>query len=76
MVTSFGSNDRGVAGEVESHPGAGEPRETMGMWPHAAAKAAPPNGHFVAVHLLSLSESESGVKVHCQTLTLDFVLHI
>ena len=49
----------------------------MGMWPPAAAEAAPPIGLLVvAVHLLSLSESESGVKVHGQTLTLDFVLHI
>ena len=50
----------------------------MGMWPPAAAvEDAPPTGQFVvAVHLLSLSESDSGVKVHGQTLTLGFVLHI
>ena len=36
----------------------------------------PPIGQLVvAVHLWSLSELESGVEVHGQTLTLGFVLH-
>ena len=70
-------NDVGVVGEVESHPVVGEPEATMGMWPNAAAEAAPPTGQFVVtVHLLSLPESGTGVEVHGQTLTLDFVLHI
>ena len=64
-------------GEVESHPEVGEPGATMGMWPPAAARAAPPIGQLVVtVHLWSLSKSEPGVKVHGQTLTLDLVLHI
>ena len=31
MVTMFSCKDLEVAGEVESHPGLGEPGETMGM---------------------------------------------
>ena len=51
MVTSFGCNDIGVPGEVESHPGVGEPGATMGMWPPAVAKVVPPVGQFaVLVH--------------------------
>ena len=45
----------------------------MGMWPPAAAKAASPIGQLVVtVHLWSMSKLASGVKVHGQTLTLDF----
>ena len=77
MVTSFGCIDGGVAGEVELHLRVWEPGATKDMWQPGPAKLVPPNGQLVVtVHLLSLSESESGVKVHGQTLTSDFVLHI
>ena len=72
----IGCKDLEVAGEVESHPGVGEPGATVGVQLPAAAKAVPPIGQLVvAVHLWSLSELESGVKVHGRTLTLGFVLH-
>ena len=59
-----------MVGEVELHPVMGEPGATMGIWPPDPAEAAPSTGQFVVtVHLLALSESDSGVKVHGQTLT-------
>ena len=55
----------------------GEPEATVGMWLPVVAGVAPLTGQaVVSVHLLSLSGSESGVVVHGQTLTFDFVLHI
>ena len=48
----------------------------MGMYLPAAAGVVPPTGQLdVIVHLLPLSESESSVKAHGQTPTLDFVSH-
>ena len=65
-----GQNDVWVVVEVGSHLVVGGPGEAMGVWPLAGPEAVPPTGQFVvAVHLLFLSESESGVKVHGQTLT-------